>query len=173
MCYRKRSAKINVKLIVVLILVVVALGVSLVAARQVRRSILSKKSLDAGLAAYEKEDWKAAAKHLKEYLGRNPEDVEILKKYAHARLHIRPVEAPNIMQAIAGYRQALRSNPSDKVSYEKLATLYTAIGNFEDLHDVGLRQALHMPRLNQETMHHLPVRRQLGLEEFDCYVLSA
>ena len=133
MCYRKRSAKINVKLIVVLILVVVALGVSLVAARQVRRSILSKKSLDAGLAAFEKEDWKEAAQHFQEYLGRNPDDVEILKKYAQSRLNIRPVEVPNIMQAIAGYRQVLQLDPLDKEVYDELAGLYTGIRRFEEL----------------------------------------
>ena len=97
---RNRRARINVKLIIILILVIVALGMSLVAARHVRRIILSQQALTAGHAAYEAEDWKEAGKQLQEYLGRNPDDVEILKTYAKARMAIRPVEVPNIGQAI-------------------------------------------------------------------------
>jgi len=133
MRYRKRSAKINVKLLVVLIVVVVALGISLVAARQIRRGILSRIAWDEGTAAFENKDWPAAARHLQEYLGRNPDDVEILKKYAQARLNIRPVEAPNIMQAIAGYRRVLQLDPLDKEVYDELAGLYTGIRSFEEL----------------------------------------
>ena len=47
-----RCAKINVKVLAVLILVTVAIASSLFAAREVRRSLLSKMDLDAGQAAF-------------------------------------------------------------------------------------------------------------------------
>jgi tetratricopeptide (TPR) repeat protein len=133
MGYWNRRAKINVKVLIIVILVTVALGMSLVAARQVRRSILSKIDLKAGNAAFEKEDWVAAYKHFQEYLSRNPDDVEILKKYAKARLSVRPLEGGHIMQAIAAYRSVVRLEPADEDVYDQLAKLYGAIGNFEEL----------------------------------------
>ncbi|MFZ2147478.1 MAG: tetratricopeptide repeat protein [Sedimentisphaerales bacterium] len=128
-----RCAKINVKVLIVLIIVTAAIGTSLFAARHIRRNILSEMALREGEAAYEKEDWPAAYKNLREYLGRNPDDVEVLKKYAKARLSIRPLEASHITGTIAAYRRILQLDPLDEVAYEKLAMLYAGIGNFEEL----------------------------------------
>ena len=111
---RNRCAKINVKVLIILIIVTVALGASLFAARQIRRTLLSKMSLNARNAAFEKEDWETAYKNFREYLGRNPDDLEILKKYAKARISVRPMEGPNIMQAIAGYRRIMQLDPLDE-----------------------------------------------------------
>ena len=133
MVYRNRCAKINVKVLVIVILVTVAVGVSLFAARQVRRSILSKMDLEAGTAAFQKQDWPAAYKHFQEYLGRNPDEVEILKKYAKARLSIRPLEAAHIGGAISAYRRVMQLAPLDQDAYDQLTTLYAGTGNFDEL----------------------------------------
>ncbi|HCO94498.1 MAG TPA: hypothetical protein DIU00_11195, partial [Phycisphaerales bacterium] len=130
---RNRYAKINVKVLIILIIVTVALGASLFAARQIRRNLLSKISLNEGNAAYEKKDWEAAYKNFQEYLGRNPDDIEVLRKYAKARMSVRPIESPNIMQAIAGYRRILQLDPSDETAYEELIRLYSFIGNFDEM----------------------------------------
>lgn len=131
MHHRSQAARINVKLLVILILVTTAVGISLVAARQIRRSILSKMSLETGEAAFAKGDWPAAYKNLQEYLGRNPDDVEILKKYAKARMAIRPLEQANIAGAISAYRRVLQLVPLDEVAYDQLAILYPFLGDFE------------------------------------------
>ena len=130
---RNRSAKINVKVLIILIIITSAIGASLFTARQIRRSLLSKMAIDEGNAAYEKEDWETAYKNFQEYLGRNPDDIEILRKYAKARLSVRPIEAPNVMQAVAGYRRIMQLDPLDKDAYEQLIKIYSAIGNFEEL----------------------------------------
>ncbi len=144
MSVRNQYGRINVKLAVILVLVVAALGVSLVAARQIRRSILSKMSLQAGEAAFEKGDWLASYKNLQEYLGRNPDDVEVLKKYAKARLSVRPLDPANIAGAISAYRRVLQLAPRDDVAYEQLAVLYPGVGDFEDLAYIARMRLEHI-----------------------------
>jgi tetratricopeptide (TPR) repeat protein len=129
----KRCAKINVKVLLVLILIVAALGISLFAARQIRRSILMKMDLEAGQKAFENEDWAQASKHFREYLGRNPDNIEVLKKFAKSGISIRPLDSADISGALAAYRRVLQLDPLDEEAYEKLAMLYTSIDNAEEL----------------------------------------
>ncbi|MFC1634007.1 tetratricopeptide repeat protein [Planctomycetota bacterium] len=149
MFYQNRKARINVKLIVILMLVVVALGISLVAARQIRRAILSERDLKAGNTALEKGDWPEAYKHLQEYLGRHPDDVDILEKYAKASLSIRPIEGPNIMQGIAAYRRVLQLEPQNDDIYDELAKLYAFTGNFEEVAYIADMRLEHAPNDRQ------------------------
>jgi len=140
-----RCAKINVKVLIVLIIVTAAVGTSLLAARHIQRNILSEISLREGETAYENEDWPAAYRNLREYLGRNPDDVEVLKKYAKARLSIRPLEASHITGTIAAYRRILQLDPLDEVAYEKLAMLYAGVGNFEELAHIARKRLELIP----------------------------
>ncbi len=140
-----RYAKINVKLLVILILVVAAIGSSLLAARQIRRGILSKKSLEAGEAAFENKDWPVAYENFREYLGRNPDDIEILKKFAQARLSMRPLDGDAIIEVISAYRRIMRLDPLDDIAFDKLVTLYSSIRNFEELAYVARTRLEHVP----------------------------
>lgn len=145
MRYQNRCAKINVKVLIILILVAAAVGVSLVLARQTRRSILSETSLAAGEAALESKDWKEAAKNYRDYLVRNPDDVAILRKYGQACLSIRPLDASAVTGAISGYRRIVQLAPDDEVAYEKLVMLYGAVGNFEELASIARVRLEHDP----------------------------
>jgi len=138
----KRAGKINVKVVVILLLIVVALGASLFVARYARRRILSRMDLNAGIAAYEKDppDWATAAKHFQEYLGRNPDDLEILRKYAESRMHLRPLNARSIGGALSAYRRIIRVDPNDRETYEQLAEIYTYTGQFEELKYIAERR---------------------------------
>ena len=129
----KRFAKVNVKVLTILILITSAIVISLFAARQIRRSVFTKMYLKEGQKAYENNDWSAAYQNFKEYLGRNPNDLEILKKYAEARLSIRPLNSDAITEAVIAYRRIIQLDPLDETAYDKLAMLYTSIGNFEEL----------------------------------------
>jgi len=130
---KNRCAKVNIKVLVILILVTVAIGTSLFTARHIRRSFLSKADLEAGQAAFENQDWPTASRKLGAYLSRNPDNVEILKKYAKASLSIRPINVDTLAGAISAYRRIIQLAPLDAISYQKLAMLYTGIGNFEEL----------------------------------------
>jgi tetratricopeptide (TPR) repeat protein len=129
----RRYAKVNVKVLVILILLVSAIIISLFAARQIRRNILSKLSLEAGQKAYENKDWVNAYKNFQEYLGRNPDNIEILKKYAESRLSIRPLEVEAVSGAISAYRRVFQLDSSDETLYDKLAFLYKSVGNYDEL----------------------------------------
>ncbi|MHC4353854.1 MAG: tetratricopeptide repeat protein [Planctomycetota bacterium] len=139
-----RRGKINVKVLVILLVVVAAIGASLFAARHVRRKMLSRMDLNAGQAAYENEDWPAAHRHFQEYLGRNPDDLEVLKKYAEARMSIRPIDVSVISGAIAAYRRILQLDPLDEVAYDQLTELYAGIGHFEELAHVARTRIGHI-----------------------------
>jgi tetratricopeptide (TPR) repeat protein len=138
-------AKVNVKLLFILILVVAAIGSSLLAARQIRRNILSKKSLEAGEAAFEEKDWPVAYENFKEYLGRNPDDIEIIKKFAQARLSIRPLDGIAISEAISAYRRVMQLSPVDEVAFDRLVALYSSIENFEELAYIARTRLEHIP----------------------------
>jgi tetratricopeptide (TPR) repeat protein len=131
--------------LIIVLLVTVALVASLFAARRVRRSILAKMDLAAGEAAFEKKDWPAADRNFREYLSRKPDDVEVLKKYAKARLSIRPLEAEAIGGVIAAYRRLMQLDPLDETAYEELAKLYTLTGNFQELAYIARTRLEHDP----------------------------
>lgn len=138
---RRAGGRVNVRLVIVLILVVVAAGVSLVAVREVRRRILSERALEAGQAAYEKQDWPAAAANLGIYLRRNPDDLPVLRKYAESLMSTQPRDAQGISQtvtrAISAYRRIVQLDPKDGVAAERLAQLYRGVLNFEELSAVA------------------------------------
>ena len=61
----RSPARINVRLIVTIVLIVGVLGVGAVAARKIRSSIIAKNALAKGNAAFERSDWELAAKELR------------------------------------------------------------------------------------------------------------
>lgn len=141
----KRTGKINVKVLAILLLVVAAVGVSLFAARHVRRRVLSRMDLNAGQLAYKNKDWPAAHRHFQEYLGRNPDDVEVLKKYAEARLNAPAPNAGHILGAISAYRRVIQVDPLDETAYEQLARLYTYVGSFDELKYIAEKRLENAP----------------------------
>ncbi len=145
MAYRNRCAKVNLKVLVILVAVVAGLGVSLVAARQIRRKVLSARDLRLGTAAFENENWSVAYDHFIEYLGRHPDDLDILKKCAKARLSVRPVDFEDLRWAIGAYRQALQADPNDGDVYSELAKLYGGLRNFNELAYIARMRLERLP----------------------------
>ena len=137
---RSRQGRINVKVILIVVGVVVVLGAGAFIARHVRRNILAARDLAAGNAAYDRQDWKEAAKHFQEYLGRRPEDLDILRKYAESLLATEPLEQRGIARAIGAYRQLLRQAPDDASVCEELAKLYIYLGNLGELGYIAQRR---------------------------------
>lgn len=130
---RTACGKINVKLAIILVLFTASVAFALVAVRQVRRTILAERDLKEGTAAYEEQDWAASVKYFAEYLGRRPNDIEVWRKYARARLAVRPFDMRNVGGAISAYRRVMQLDASDETAYEKLVSLYSSMGNSEDL----------------------------------------
>ena len=127
-----RPARINVKALVILVLVVGLLVGGAAVGHKVRRRIMVNQALAAGKAALETKDWAAACKHLKIYLSKKPDDVVMLARYAEANLSVRPREAKHIGAALGAYRRLLRDKPGDDEICEKLARLYLRVGNVNE-----------------------------------------
>ena len=68
-----------------------------------------------GDAAYQKGDWKEAQHWLAFYLQRNREDVDSLRQFADASLHILKNRASALQEAATAYHQILRYDPSTLV----------------------------------------------------------
>ena len=77
--------------------------------------------------------WPAAAKNYRKYLSRNSNDVEVLRKYAEACLSIRPLDAAAVSGAISAYTRIIELVPQDEVACQRLAMLYSGVGNFDEL----------------------------------------
>ncbi|MFQ5413570.1 MAG: tetratricopeptide repeat protein [Phycisphaerae bacterium] len=125
-------ARINIKVLAVLVVVTGLLCGGAVIGHYVRKRHTADRALAAGRAALARQDWPTACKHLKQYLYNYPDDVAMLEAYGRANLAVRPRERTNIAAAIAAYRRLLRHRPADDAICETLATLYFQAGNLDD-----------------------------------------
>ncbi len=100
-----QPARINVKLLIILVGLMGVLGTSAVAGHYVRKRVLANRALAAGRAALEAEDWPNACKQLGKYLEKYPDDEDILRRYAEANLAVRPRDPKHIGAALGVYRR--------------------------------------------------------------------
>jgi tetratricopeptide (TPR) repeat protein len=119
-----RKVRFNWKPVIVLVISLIVLTTTVFGLRQWQRNRLAYNSLQVGLKAYENHIWQKTAANLGRYLAVNPDDVEILLKYAEAQLKIRPLKRYNIQQAAATYRSILRINRENQTATEELIGLY-------------------------------------------------
>lgn len=132
-----RPARVNVRVLVILVTVLVVAGAALMAARQIRRGMHSQAALTTGLAAYDGKDWLTATRNLRAYLALNPDDLEVLRKYSAAALAVRPLDLRTVSSVIAAYRRIARLDPRDRAVDERLVLLCTAIGQYEEIISVA------------------------------------
>lgn len=142
---RLRPARINVKLLVIGLGGLVVVGAGLVSAYYLRRSLNVSAALREGNAAFARGDWSAASRHYRDYLYRNPENFEILEKYATAQMSIRPLEPGHIKNATTGYRELLRLNPKHDGAFRELSNIYFGIRNYDDLEYIARRRMEAVP----------------------------
>ena len=90
----------NWKLAVVLVLGVSMLGVTAFGLRKWQKSQKSDIAYEKGNKAFDEHRWDEAASDIGRYISSNPEDIDMLHKYATAQLNRRPVRRANILQAI-------------------------------------------------------------------------
>lgn len=190
-----RRGGVNVRVLLILIGVVALTGGAVVGGHYIRKAAVARDALRDGLAAYEKQDWRQAAVHLRRYLKKKPNDVEILKKYAFAELSVSPLERGNVANALGAYRRLMRERPSDDEAYEQLGRLYAAMGNFSELiyiaekrleqgwnaraklwqavAHIGLRKRKQAKDELEQFVEEVEERKETHLELIDaCYYLS-
>ena len=130
----RRSARINVKVLVILVGVIGVLGVAAVAGHYVRKRMMADASLEEGRELLQAEDWAGACKKLKFYLSKYPDNEEVLGQWADANLKVLPREQKYLYGAIAGYRRILRDHrPDDRELLERLAWLYSQVRDHNEV----------------------------------------
>ncbi len=135
----RRAGRINLKALVILLVVAVVLMGGAYAGWKIRKRIIADRALEQGKAALAAENWVKACNQLKQYVYRYPEDVEVLKLYAEANLKVRPRQQRYIWQAIAAYRRLIRELPQKTENYQKLVTLWSAVGDHDEVAQVAQR----------------------------------
>jgi len=130
MIKKLRFARVNVKALFILAMIVGVLGVGAVGGHLVRKRVMAKQSLSAGREALARKDWQEACTQLKRYLSQYPDDVDVLEVYARARLTVRPRTQGDVGAAIGAFRRLLRHKPSDGVLFGKLSSLYLNSGDY-------------------------------------------
>ena len=130
----------NWKLAIVLLMGFIVLGATAVGLRRWQRSRRAANALPAGLEAYKQQRWEEAASNLGRYLGVNMSDVNVLLKYAEAQLNIRPSTPKRVQQAIAAYREVLRTDKSNAESAKRLIGIYLAIRSPGEAELIAKRQ---------------------------------
>jgi tetratricopeptide (TPR) repeat protein len=103
-----RWGRINLKVLVLLVVVVCAVAVGGYVLHEYRVRSAERRALEEGNAAYESRQFTRAAVQLGQYLGRHPDDLPTLLKYADAQLRRRPQVKSNVEQAVNAFEQILR-----------------------------------------------------------------
>ncbi|MGE0479495.1 MAG: tetratricopeptide repeat protein [Phycisphaerae bacterium] len=144
---RAAAGRINVKVLVAIAAVLVLGGGGLLAAHYLRKNRIADTALGAAKAAVATADWNEAAKQFRRYLGKYPNDMQVLPQYAEALLTSRPLTAENLRTVIEVQRRILRvvekqrleeRNPELHVELERaavtlLARLYASAGDYTEL----------------------------------------
>jgi Tfp pilus assembly protein PilF len=140
-----KPGRVNLKLLTTLLVTAGLLGVAAVAGHFVRKRMIADAALAAGRAACDQQDWQTACKQLRRYLSKYPDDTDVLQQYAEAHLSVRPLDPSRIAAAIGAYRRLLRREPHAEIAYKRLAALYRATGNFNELAYVAEQLSKHDP----------------------------
>ncbi|OHB64328.1 MAG: hypothetical protein A2Y77_12775 [Planctomycetes bacterium RBG_13_62_9] len=98
----------NWKLAIVLVVAIAVFAVAAYALHSWQKDTRAGQAKDLGLRAHARQDYETAARELGQYIGANPEDPDILLKYADAQLNRRPATKNTVQQAIGAYRVVLR-----------------------------------------------------------------
>lgn len=120
--------RFNWFLLIAVVLSIIVLMVTAVLLRKWQRQRIAGTSLQQGLLAYDNKQWQLAAENLGRYIARNRDDTDMMLKYAHSQLRIRPFQTGNIQQAIASYRSILRNDEQNLQATEELTNIYLQMG---------------------------------------------
>jgi len=116
--------RFNWKLAVVILIALAVLAVTAFALRKWQRTRMGYAARKSGLQAYQNQDWDQAAKQLGQYISTEPDDVEIILKYAEAQINRRPLRRGNVQQALQAYRTILRADKHNQQAAQNLVTLF-------------------------------------------------
>ncbi len=127
-----RPARINVRYLVILTVGLGILCAGVLFGHRFRKKLMADTALAEGHAAQQRSDYVEASRQFSKYLSNNPDDLEILTRYAEANLRVRPMQAEKISAAIAAFRRVFRQAPADAKAWRELVKLYSAVGQHHE-----------------------------------------
>lgn len=132
MVHTRRAGRIKVRAVVILILVLGLLGAGAFGGHRLRKRVMARNALAAGLAAFDQREWETAITELRGFLRQYPKDVSNLEKYAVANLRVHPRASSHMASAIDAYRRILRRQPGDDAVTDKVCRLYLLVGDYDE-----------------------------------------
>ncbi len=151
MTQTRQSARINVKIVLVLVVLLALTGGGLVTAHYVRKRAAAEEALTAARAAVRDQKWTEAIKQFRVYLSKYPNDPQALSQFAEINLQVRPTRSANVAAAIEAYRRLLRTRKGDPELCERLAKLYFAVGDYVETNYIA-RQRLFVNSSDAKAM---------------------
>lgn len=125
-----RRARINVRLIAILLLASATLVGLLAGGYYGRKWYTTHRALREGREALARGDWATASRQLGIYLSKYPEsDPSVLSDYARSNLAVRPRTGEALMATASAYRILLRLHPDAPETFERLVRIYGQLGD--------------------------------------------
>ena len=161
----RAKTKRRLLILVIIAVVVVSTGAGWFVFRkqQIRKRYMAQRS--GGLACIQAGDYATGLEKLADYIGRYPDDVEVLYELAEARLRIEMTDGKHIQLAAELLRRVLELDPSRKPVWRELALLYAKLGRRPETISAAER-ALEV-RADDAEIRRIKAGAHLGLREFD------
>ncbi len=133
MTIARQPARVNYRVLLITFAVLVVLVSAAFVTHRVQRRATTKRALEMGLQAYQRQDWATACTNLRQYIAQYPDDSVTLRKLARAQTSIRPLDSDAVKYAIYSYRNLMRLEPKDPEVFSQLISLYAAIRDFNEV----------------------------------------
>jgi predicted Zn-dependent protease len=132
--------RLNARLIGVIVVFFVILLPSVAVVHRWQTRHQAGLALAEGQAASEAGRWDDAARELRVYLSRNPDDLDTLHQYALAELARPAFGIQQLSAAIGAYQRILRLHPTDGEAARQLARLHQEAGDYDEAAYVARRR---------------------------------
>ncbi|HOJ34509.1 MAG TPA: tetratricopeptide repeat protein [Candidatus Hydrogenedentes bacterium] len=130
----------------ILLLLLIGLGIVGLVGLLVYRSAQTRRWRHEAETALEQQQWDKATRAYSFYLGRVPDDVHALRKYADANLMKVSGRLGALQNAATAYHQILRYQPQDREAEDRLLELYARMRSYPTLEYYAREFLNHRPK---------------------------
>jgi tetratricopeptide (TPR) repeat protein len=140
-----RSARVNIKLIVILASSTILLTGGALGGHYLRKRIVAQNALERGRAACEAGEWAEGARHLRRYLQQHEDDAAVWEEYAAANMSVEPLVDENFALALRAYRHLFALDPTNTELCRTIVQLYMKAKEYTEAKYFCLEYLQHVP----------------------------